>query len=302
VAKLLKSLVTVILLLASAYYIARLVSAQYQQIGGYLDLFTIDVLALALLCHLVGGIINATVWQRLLLAHDERVDFAVSFRAWAVSRLLRYIPGKVFGYAGRIYYQQASSKAGVVAAAISELVVSYLPILILALVSLVFYWQYFSEFTIYFASAIAMLAILLFSWPILLTRFWKFAQRFDVQKPASGSLPNARVTISCSGLAFLAMLIHGLSLYFLIDAVQPIDLSWYFFVVCAFYVSGVIGQLAVFVPAGIGVREASLAYFLSLIGVGPMAALVAVVISRLVIIASELINALLSHVLVEMRK
>lgn len=300
--KLLRSLVTIVLLLVSAWYIYGLVSTQYEQIGDYLDRFTLSILAAALACHLVGGVMNAAVWHRLLNAHEVDARFLDSFRAWSVSRLLRYIPGKVFGFIGRIYYQQARDKAGVVAASFSEIIVSYLPILILALISVVFYWPYIADFATYFAAAAILAMFLLLAWPMLLKRFRKFALQLGVTTSLSGQLPNAAVALSCGGLSFLAMLVHGLGLFLLIDATHSIDIGWYFFIVSAFYISSVIGQMAVFVPAGIGVREASLAYFLSLIGVDQMAALVAVILSRLISVASELINAAAAQLARETRK
>ncbi len=300
--RVIKSLVTIGLLGASIYYIAALIDDQYQSIGPIVSRYSTGAIVIALVCHLAGGLVNATVWHRLVVEHGAKASFPESFRAWAISRLFRYLPGKVFGYAGRVYYQQADRKTDVIAASVSDLVFSYLPIILLSLLSLAFYWPFLADFAGYFFAAAVLVVVLYFLWPAVLGQFWKLAARFEIEKPVSGIMPSRPTLLLCLALSLLAMLLHGTSLFVLIKAIQPVETGWYLFIVSAFYVSSVTGQLAVLVPAGLGVREATLAYLLSLIGIDAIAALVAVIVSRLVIVATEFLNVLFAEGLLLARR
>lgn len=77
----------------------------------YRPLPTAGALAVAVLCTLSSGYL----WLRTLRLLGAPLDFARGLRIWIVSQVARYVPGKVWHYAGRVYLaREAGVPTGVV--------------------------------------------------------------------------------------------------------------------------------------------------------------------------------------------
>jgi uncharacterized membrane protein YbhN (UPF0104 family) len=90
-------------------------------------------------------------------------------------------------------------------------------------------------------------------------------------------------------------LVFGLAFYFFIGSFYPFSFENYFFITGAFSIAGLIGFVAVFAPAGLGVREGVLVFTLSMIFPSAIAAIISL-ISRLWMTICELIVLLIVFV------
>lgn len=255
---------------------------------------TLDiVLILFSLC--LAYFANIFSWHIVTKALGTGVDFRANFQIWVFSNLSRFIPGSLWQYPSRVYLltKEGVSKALGVTAVIIEgllnlslgaavvfmsLVFWYLPpelrryqeILWLFLFSLVFIFVFTNE-------KVATTAAL------FLKRITKQEGKIlgAVKLPAQWIIPLALIVLARfflvgSALFFLTRIIVLVNFDLLPVFIGISSLSW------------LLGYIALFVPGGLGVFEASLSGMLSIYIPFPLAVLVAVVL-RLLLLAVELI-------------
>ena len=232
-------------------------------------------LAAALALVVTGYLVQLGAWLLVMRYLLCNLTFNNTFAGYYLSFLPRYIPGTVWGYLGRGEWLARQLGIGYRRSSIGSLLEagSFLAtaLFIGALVYLRAPWQ--------FAAAAAVVVAGVIAWPLL-------ARASD----AAGSgkhwwwIPAAYLAYACywclQGLA-LEAICRGLGVGQSVDLVQ---------LVAAAAVGWSAGFLTVFVPAGFGVRELSLAYLLTVYSGMPAgdANLVAV-LSRMIMIVAELL-------------
>jgi len=291
--KLIKSLFGVTTLLIALGYLLSiwyadpiLAEMQFKRVGSKTIFF-------ATLLSVVAGIFNAILWFKINHHIVNTINFSTSYWAWSVGRIYRYIPGKVAGYYIRNKLQKSPIKLGV-AASINELLLTLLPIIFIVIIYLV------TSKTIMWL--VPLLLLLLFSLYFI--------------KPILMAFPKVNTALSSHGLLFFspreatdklwfilpAMSLQGISFYLIINAgLSEYSISLYQ-AVLALYISGIIGQLALVSPGGLGVREAAIVILLTSFGLSPDLAISAALISRVTLILSELCNVALAYILKQGQK
>jgi len=270
-------------------YILSLVLADPQVTKRYITSFPLDVFIVSSMLSTLAGAVNAYVWHRISWVYNPQVCFANSYWAWSVGRVYRYVPGKVAGYVVR-HKLQASGLADGVRSSINEYVITLIPVAILALLyfSLILGNQW--------GSVIISLGafFLLLNLRFMLRYVGKYVRRFhDI--PDIEQLIFSPIELIKSTLTLLpAMLLHGASFYVLLKYGMGEESYSYVYATAALYLSGILGQLSLLSPAGLGVREAALSMMLSASGVDGQLAVGAALLSRIVLLMSEVINILLA--------
>jgi hypothetical protein len=241
-------------------------------------------------------------WHLLLRAFGAAPSFAASAHSWFLGGLARYIPGKVASLLGRL---AVCSRHGIpTARSATALVVeqvlyaaiglAYLVVAIpavrrngtatLALVGLLL--------------AVSAVALLLVD-PGLVA---KLAARRTGADTAAASLGPRRRQLLLAGAVLLAgWSLYGVAGFFLATAVHPMPLASLPRVALAFLGSWAAGFLAFLVPAGLGVREATLSLLLGPLVPGPLDVVVALA-SRLSWVVVELAGTALAVVAVVRRE
>jgi uncharacterized membrane protein YbhN (UPF0104 family) len=233
----------------------------------------------------IAGLINAILWFKINHNLDHSTSFPNTYWAWSVGRIYRYIPGKIAGYYIRQKLQRSSTKLGFVAS-INEFILVILPVLLLTLIYLIT-----SNINTLIIIVISIALLLLYFLKPLVKVFFKFSIR-------SSSFINTLQSPSDINVKFLlifpAMLLHGLSFYLIINMGGDKNSISIFQAVVALYISGLLGQLALIAPGGIGVREAAIVMILLTFGVDEDIAISTAIISRVILLLSELCNILLA--------
>jgi uncharacterized membrane protein YbhN (UPF0104 family) len=70
--------------------------------------------------------------------------------------------------------------------------------------------------------------------------------------------------------------VGGVGFYLFVDSVYPVAPQYILFLTGALAISNTIGLVALFAPAGLGVREGALVYILSLVMVAPIAVIISI--------------------------
>lgn len=249
----------------------------------------VSVLLLAI--YMVG---RALLWHLLTLMLDTAIPVGRAVTAWLVSQLGKYLPGKVFLYAGRLlFYVREGRQAGPVTLAFTiELVATFAAsiltvLLALATGSLVDV----GEYRWVFAGGLVALIVVLH--PAVLSAAVRLVARLIRRPPFDVPLSYPQ------SLAFVALYVvtwgvFGVAFFFLVRSLYPIEPQSILALAASFSFASMVGMLAIVVPSGLGVREGLLVVFLSTLMPVPVAILVSLV-ARVWFTVVELAAAGLSY-------
>lgn len=243
----------------------------------------LDALAMALLAYLLG----ITIWARIANTCGVHADWRRHARVWSVSRLGRYVPGKLAAvYLRMDGYAENRARAGV------SLYIEITSSLFAACGFILVCWladlaPLDGLHAALMTAALLMLAAL--SSPHILR--W-LANRTIVLRSIipPDVFPGYRWWAITITLQVAIMLLQGTSLYFAILAVSDAQSIALLELTVYYYFAGLAGMLALFAPAGIGVREAVLVAFLQTIVPLP-AAVAGVALARIITVAAECLLA-----------
>lgn len=236
----------------------------------------------------LGGISSSVLWFIINNKNETGHSFKLSYWAWSVGRIYRYIPGKVAGFYIRNILQKTSVKLGIISS-FNEIILTIIPVLLLAIIYLLIFKGYF-YYTI-------LLSILLFAL-LFIKIVINIIDKLSVYKrPISDFFYSPSEILSKTPLVFLGMFLHSLALYVIVNTGLGESSFNLFYAMLTLYISGLIGQLAIISPGGIGVREAAITLILTTLGVSEDIAISTAIISRLVLLISEIVNLSISTLL-----
>lgn len=278
----------------SLYYLGRLTVQNSDKILTIASNLPPSIVISSVLLSLMGGITNSYIWYRINKHLSTDTRFYLSYFAWSVSRIFRYIPGKAFGYIIRHKLQKSSVKHGV-KSSINEALLSIMTLLLLSSTYFLTQWNN-TYFIILFFFTTLLYLILVLSKPI--SKLLDIAlTKLNISVETNRLLNPPKQLFYQSLLGLPALLLHGMSFHLLFKYGLDASTAEFLNTTVTFYLSGIIGQLSLLAPAGLGVREASLTLFMVNQGHLSEVALSAAIASRFILIASELLNVLLSSII-----
>lgn len=246
---------------------------------------------------LAGGwfFCRAWLWQRLLASFGYEVAYRRAFRAWVLSELARYVPGKIWIVLGRSYF---SARDGVptsivVTGMAFELVLVTLSASAFVLMRAASATRVLRVPVIWVAVAGALLVIL--AHPRIITPLVNAALR-RLGQPQIPTRLHYLHLLGMVGLCALMWLCLTLGFGILAVSVTPVAPGDLVRIAASFPVAWVIALASVISPAGLGVREGVLAALLA----GALPEGVAVVLalaSRIWLTVVELLCAALAWAL-----
>ena len=275
----------------SIYYIFKLLNTNYELIKILIVLFPIKILLFCIFLNTTGGIVNSALWFIISKEFNDKTNFLISYKAWSIGRIYRYLPGKIFGYIARHAAQKDNLKNGIYSSA-NEYIISLIPIFILAI--LFFTFEIKMSLTINL-SIFLILFFLLFSKNLIKITERVF-EKFSVNYFISENVFSPIQLIKFSSISFISIIFHGLSFYFLVKLGLRDDSLTILNAIPILYLAGLAGQLSIVSPGGLGTREASLSFLMILSGTDESIALSAAVMSRMTLFLSELVNVAISRI------
>ena len=298
----LTAIARLLLLLAPWAFIAYLFRDVDAALAAFRDA-SVAPLAGSLLLTLVVLMGTALLWVRLV-GHLNREaaapETAPLLRAFARSWLARYLPGKVWVYGARVVHTDASvtPRRIVANSLVDEFAlivgtatalgvglwtwslagpVAGLPVLLVGLAAVVLAVSRLDQLT---HVALSFLGG-------RLPRRWKEAGQ-ELRRAGEDPGLGLRATVLFTGGYLVNIFVGGLAFVLVVASLGDIGWDDVPLLVGGFVLAAVVGIVAVFAPAGLGVREVVLVGFLSPVVASPVAASVAVLIRVLMVLTDVL--------------
>lgn len=234
------------------------------------------------------------IWRYVLAKLGSTLPFKTSWRIWFLSNLGRYVPGKVWQIMGMVYLCEKENvpKIRTFTAVVLGLSLFSLSGLALMYIYMLFGGAVqFEEYRYVFLFFIPCGLVVMY--PSIFEGILNFLLRL-VKKEQVEIRVRFKTMLLLFLLYFLVWIVYGIAFFFFVNSVYPVSFRHLPALVCIFSASYVIGLLAIFVPAGIGVREGLLTTFLILL-IPDMEyfATVVALLARLWFTAAELAGAAL---------
>lgn len=252
-------------------------------------------IALFILLLLPLYLLNVLCWHLVTRALGANIGYLSNFRIWMLSSFTRFIPGGFWQYPGRVLLL---SREGVSRALSATCVVLETLLVFSACLALVVLLVLFSGLESVFSGRQTFLVLvfvltLLFVFFMTNQRFMSFLLGLMSKLSGDGAatflkgvyLPLKWVPV----LLFVFLLqffLAGSVLYLLAAAIVDLPIGLLFAFVGVYSASWLVGYIAFFAPAGVGVREASIAGLLSFFMPFSVAVVIAVAF-RLALFVSE---------------
>ncbi|MGB3976387.1 MAG: lysylphosphatidylglycerol synthase domain-containing protein [bacterium] len=231
-------------------------------------------------------------WKVLLEILGAQYSFTESFRSFYYSMLLKYMPGKIWGVTGRIVLAKRDGipeGTNVLSIILESLFLmtssSIIGLLVLSRL-LLMPWE---------IQVLLLLSpsVLVFLHPKMIHRAVKIlSRRFPDYVVPLEDVPKFGMILRLLMQYSFVWVFHGLGFWFLLKMLDPLGKEYILLSMGGNSLAWLVGFLAVFTPAGLGVRELILTRLSSgIVKAGPAAA--AAVLSRVIIILCELIGSLI---------
>lgn len=238
-----------------------------------------DVVALSGAVFLLAHAVLVQTWLSVLSCWDARLPFWTAARIWSVSNLGKYLPGKVWqiGAMGAMAKEVGVSPLAATGSAILGALVNVMTGFVVVLTSgRSVLRQLPGNWGGLVSGATAVACIVLLAAPWLLPRFAPLVTRL-VSRPFEATLPVRAVIYSLVG-NIAGWLLYGAAFQLFVRGVLGTATGGYSAYLTAYTFSYVVGYVALFAPAGAGVREFTMLSALQLAGLAtpPEAALVTI--------------------------
>jgi uncharacterized membrane protein YbhN (UPF0104 family) len=243
-------------------------------------------LVLAFALFFAAQALFARSWHRLLHAEGERGEFAGDAARWAVSLAGKYFPGKVWQAVARYgLYHGAERGTRVAPAFLREMLLGTSA----AMACVAFGARHAGDRgqTLGWIFGAGAVVLALLAAPGIGVRLTALVERW---LPGRARLADARwrAVLAAWSWQLAGYLLFGLGFYAMAGGLGASDPGSASLAIAALCFGGLAGIAAFFVPAGIGVREAAIAWFLAP-AIGGDAALMLAVLARAWISVGELV-------------
>ena len=230
-------------------------------------------------------LVTVFIWTRLAMSVGLNVPILSAGKAWFVSQLGKYVPGKVTLLLVRLDAYRGYSKRKITVATGIEYIAMLASAFVLSLVALASAFQIVPYYIRWFAGVGTVLFLFLL-WPPLSLHFINLILKF-LKREQIEEFPPYGLLLRFVGAYIFAGLLQGMGLFFILNSLLPVDFRYFLIITGAYEVAGLIGIAAVFAPSGIGVREGVL--FLVLPAFIPMpAVIIGTIAMRLIATTTEL--------------
>lgn len=261
-------------------------------------------LLLAAVLFLLHYFVQAAGWHGILRALGQPVSPRLSMRMWYMSLIARWMPGRIWYSASRIYLAR---EAGISLTAVTfAIVLELIYILIGGLLATLMFAGSLLKGLVASAqgqSTFAVGILLLFGcgavalrpgtllWMCRFALFRKAVKRLTGEVLTEENMPTMNAGRSMALLAYYTLFWIGSGIMFgvLASAFIPMDSGRWLACIPAFAGSWLIGFFSVVTPAGLGVREGAIWFMLKPV-MPQLSAMTLAISSRLMMLATELLS------------
>jgi len=261
--RIIKAILKVTVILGIFYFLGRALYRNWSQIDFKQLHFNVPLLIVSFF-FLFGFFLMFTFgWKLILKELGVSLPFLKCLKIIFYSQLGKYLPGKVWTFAGRMYFCQkmgiASSKTFL--SMVLEMALTTISGILIFLISLLLSSRFRMDINPFLLLTAAIL-ILIIIHPKILVRIINFFLRLIKKELVRIDLNFSQM---CIIMAYYCIIwfCFGIAFYFLLNSVTFITSSKIPIITGSFAISSTIGVMALFAPAGLGVREGILSLLLS---------------------------------------
>ncbi|KPK67577.1 hypothetical protein AMJ87_13145 [candidate division WOR_3 bacterium SM23_60] len=238
--------------------------------------FNYVFLILSALFHICGFILMSITWKYTMLFLGQNIGFMHSLEILSLTRLGRYLPGKVWFAMGRAYFAKAKGipQRTVYVSIVLEVILQFWAAVLLFFATGAPAFGKGININPYILGAV-LIASLVLMHPAVFNRLINVVLRRLKRQTIDFSLTIPRILVLLV-MFFFIFAFHGCGFLFLIRSFYPLALTEFPVMVSIFAVAWVIGFISFITPAGLGVREGALSLLLTNhvpTGIGIIAAL-----------------------------
>lgn len=247
------------------FFAARSLAGQWGQVGtrlthlqfGWQWIAAASVLVLVSFALLIEG------WRRVLGAWDSRLPFRHAARIWFLSNLGKYVPGNIWSLTAMGVMARERGISGIAAAG-SSVIMQMVSLATGAAIVMVTGAKLLGE-PLLVGAAVLLLIMGLLAAPRLLPPLAIWVGNLTGREIAPPTVPATSIWTAAVASS-LSWLLYGLAFQLFVHGMlgsAPGEISSYIAVYSAAYILGFISPIA---PAGLGVREFTLAAFMTQLG------------------------------------
>jgi glycosyltransferase 2 family protein len=259
--KLIKSIISIIIIL----FIVRYIKANFSvliNLEYHINYFFLIISFIILSIFLFNQFI---LWYYITKQNGCNLSFSKSIISRAYSEFGKYVPGKIVGYAMLFYIYSKAKKSKILVSysMFFELLASVLAALLIFLFSLFFTnIQALQNYRI--AALILLLVFFVLIHPKILNYFVAICLKIAKREPLEISFSYYQL-LRIVLLYVVNFMVLGVGFVLLVNSIYPLSISNILYVTGSTAMAGLIGLFAIFVPAGLGVREGILTLALKVI-------------------------------------
>jgi hypothetical protein len=273
------------------FFLGRVLYSNWAQIRAYQWQFNLPFLSLSFVALVGSYMMDIGVWRQAIVRMGEKITYPQALRLYFTAGLGKYIPGTVWQFVGWFYLAQREGVSGL-AAGTSLVLTQALSAMAGAMLALGAFAASGSKDAL--GQLVPLVMIIPIALIVLQPRLIEAVLNLGLTK--IGRQP-VHFNLTRADLAILFVLylcsysLWGLALFLFANALTPLDWVSFAPFLGVFPASYALGLVAPFAPAGLGVREAALTYFLSFFVSLPIATVIAL-LTRPWMIVVELVGAL----------
>jgi len=267
------------------FFLVRLIRNNWIIVKNYDLSFNYYYLSLSFLLLVISIVVLAFIWRRILcLLSHNRLSVFSTLRIFVYSMFGKYLPGQIWMPVGKIYLgaKEGFKKDALALSVVYEILLSIMSSFIVSLILLsVFFRELMRNFSflpiiiLVFCLVSIILIPKVFNKAMSLLKIRLGSDNFDFKN--SGNLGALNI-FKIMAYYCLAYVVNGMAFFFFIRSLAPLSMSHAMGIVGGVIFANVIGMVAFFAPAGLGVRDGILTMFLGFyfpIGVATVLALAA---------------------------
>lgn len=238
--------------------------------------FNYVFLILSALFHICGFLLMSITWKYTMLFLGQDIRFTHSLEILSLTRLGRYLPGKIWFAMGRAYFAKAKGipQRTVYVSIVLEVILQFWAAVLLFFATGAPVFGEGMNINLYVLGAVLIVSLVLM-YPAVFNRLVNVILKRLKRQTIDFSLTIPRILVLLA-MFFLIFAFHGCGFLFLIRSFYPLELAKFPVMVSIFAVAWVVGFVSFITPAGLGVREGMLSLLLTNYvptGIGIIAAL-----------------------------
>lgn len=228
------------------------------------------------------------IWHYMTKKFDCSISLAGAFESRFYSEFCKYVPGKALSLATIVYYydKKGISKTKIAACLAFEAILTVISSILVFFISIPF-----SNMQVDTRYKLLAIILALFLFLVIHPRIFNYLLKLFFSLTTKAPILIEFKYSTLLGILLLYSLnwtLAGVSLYYLIKSLQLITGQLFFALNSISALAGFIGFVSILTPAGIGVKEASLIYFLSDI-LPKSVSSISTVLFRLWLVTAELV-------------